>query len=257
MRDENSVYPKVETSFTFKPHMNDVYVEAFNDQSFNRNGSESAILKINYYNPANLIIQHLPVKEKVENIENYQMRNSYIIDTLNSVDIQKTVKIRGKVIEIYKGVIYREKFEKSPFRRVLGKLFALRQKYKDEVKELWQGLVKLTINSLYGVQGQKDINEFYRNKSEHWMQTEYDDNVLDYWKLPNRNYVIKFKKDDGLDGENDVRSILLLHLGAFIFSKGQQNKNIFVREINGFYKNSMYYGNTDSIYIEKILGCIG
>ena len=36
------------------------------------------------------------------------MRNRYIIDTLTSVDIQKNVKIGGKVIEIYEGVIYRE-----------------------------------------------------------------------------------------------------------------------------------------------------
>ena len=27
--------------------------------------------------------------------------------------------------------------------------------------------------------------------------------------------------------------------------------NNFVREINGFYNNSIYYGDTDSLYIEK------
>ena len=43
MWDENSVYPKIETVFAFKPHMNDVYVEAFNNQPFNENGDESAI----------------------------------------------------------------------------------------------------------------------------------------------------------------------------------------------------------------------
>ena len=37
MKDEKSVYPEVETVFTFKPHMNDVNVEAFNNQSFNQN----------------------------------------------------------------------------------------------------------------------------------------------------------------------------------------------------------------------------
>ena len=31
MWDENSVYPKIETGFAFKPNMNDVYVEAFNN----------------------------------------------------------------------------------------------------------------------------------------------------------------------------------------------------------------------------------
>ena len=27
--------------------------------------------------------------------------------------------------------------------------------------------------------------------------------------------------------------------------------NIFIREINGFYNNSIYYSDTDSLYIEK------
>ena len=85
--DENSVYLKIETGFVFKPHMNDVYGEAFKIQNFNQDGNESAILKIKFYNPPNLIFQHLPVKETVESIEVNRMRNGYNIDTLTSVDI--------------------------------------------------------------------------------------------------------------------------------------------------------------------------
>ena len=51
-----------------------------------------------------------------------------------------------------------------------------------------QGLVKLIMNSLYEVHLRKDINEYYC-KSETWMQTEYDEKVLDYWKLPNGIYI--------------------------------------------------------------------
>ena len=61
MWDEKSVYPKIETGFAFKPHMNDVSVEAFNDQTINQNGDESAKLTNEYYNPPDLIFQHLPV----------------------------------------------------------------------------------------------------------------------------------------------------------------------------------------------------
>ena len=93
------------------------------------------------------------------------MRNGYIIDTLASVDIRKIVKIGGQVIEIYKGVIYREIFQVSPFRKVIEKLFALRQNYKDEKNDLMQGLVKLLMSSLYGVQVRRDINESYYCKS--------------------------------------------------------------------------------------------
>ena len=58
-------------------------------------------MKIKYYNPKNLIVQHLPLKEKEKKIEIIRVRNGYNIDTLTSVDIQENVKIGGKVIEIY------------------------------------------------------------------------------------------------------------------------------------------------------------
>ena len=54
MWDQNSVYTKIETGFAFKPNMNDVYVKAFNNQSFNEDGDKSAILTIEYYNPPDI-----------------------------------------------------------------------------------------------------------------------------------------------------------------------------------------------------------
>ena len=47
------------------------------------------------------------------------MRNGYIIDTLTSVDINEIVKVGGKVIESYQGVIYQEKLKISPIRKCL------------------------------------------------------------------------------------------------------------------------------------------
>ena len=78
---ENLVFPKIETGFAFKPPMNYVSVEAFNIQTFNQDGDESAILRLKYYSPPNLIVQHLPVKEKTKNIEVNRMRNGHIFDT--------------------------------------------------------------------------------------------------------------------------------------------------------------------------------
>ena len=132
------------------------------------------------------------------------MRKGYIIDTLTSLDIQEIVKTGAKVIETYEGVTYREKFKISQFRKLIEKLFALRQKNKDEKNDLIQGLVKLIMNSLYGVQIRRDINESFYCKSETWMKTEFDEKVLDYWKLPNGNYFVKMKKDDGLDDGCDI-----------------------------------------------------
>ena len=43
--------------------MNEELVKKFNDQTFNQG---SAILKSKQYYPKNLIVQHIPVKEKVK-----------------------------------------------------------------------------------------------------------------------------------------------------------------------------------------------
>ena len=179
------------------------------------------------------------------------MRNGYIIDTLTSVEICEIVKIGERVIEIYEGVVYRENFKISPFKKVLEKLFTLEQKYKDEHNDWMHGFVKLIMYALYGIHIRKDIDQSYRFKSQHWMETEYDKNVLDYWKLPNETYIVRLNRDDGLDGDNEVKSTLPSHLGAFILSNKKRIMNNFIREINGLYNNKIYYGYMDSLYIEK------
>ena len=70
---------------------------------------------------------------------------------------------------------------------------------------------------------------------------------MDYWKLPNEKYVVIMKKNDGLDDECDVKNILPAHLVAFILSISKRDMNTFFRGRNGFYKNSIYYGDTHSL----------
>ena len=95
IRDEKSVYFRIEIRFALKLHMNDVYVKSFNDQTFSQDGDEFALLKIKYYNPPDIIFQDLPVEGKVKNIEVKGMRNGFFIDTLTFVDFQEIVKIGG------------------------------------------------------------------------------------------------------------------------------------------------------------------
>ena len=93
-------------------------------------------------------------------------------------------------------------------------MFAVRQKHKDDGNDLMQALVKFLKNVLYGIQIRKD-NKRFKCKSKHWVKTQYDDNVLDYWKIPNGNCIVQMKKNDGLDGDNDIKTTLPSHLGAF------------------------------------------
>ena len=76
------------------------------------------------------------------------MGNGYIIDNLTSVAIQENVKFRGKVIQIFGGVIHWENFEVSQLWKVREKLFAIGQKHKDEINNLMQKLVYFLMKSL-------------------------------------------------------------------------------------------------------------
>ena len=246
--DESSIYPRIETGYAYTSDMNKKLVEKFNTGTFTK---KSAILKINYYNPKKLIVQHLLVKEKENKIEINRMRNGVLIDTLTSVDIQEIVKIGGKVIENYEGVIYRENFEVSPFRKVIDKLFALRQKYKDENNEVMQSLVILLMNSLNRENTRKDIEEKFACKSEAWMMSEDDERVKDYWKISGIKYIVKMIDEAGLEDEVKKLNNMPLHLGAFVSSNSKRNTNVFIHAINGFYTHDVYYTDTASFYLEN------
>ena len=90
MWDEYNIYPRIETGYALTRDMNDELVEKFNTCNFTQG---SAKLEIKYFNPKNLIVQHLQVKEKEKKIDINCMRNGYIIDILPSVDIHEIVKI--------------------------------------------------------------------------------------------------------------------------------------------------------------------
>ena len=248
MWDPKSIYPKIETGYPFTPDMNDELVTKINNRTFTQG---SAILKIKYYYPKNLIVQHLPVREKVNKIEINRMRNGYITQVLSSVDIQEIVKIGGRIIQIYEGIIYRENFKVSPFEKIIDELFALRQKYKDEGNDVMQLLVKLIMNALYGEFLCKDILESYQCKSEMWMQSEYDERVLDYQKINDGKYIVKFKDDEGIEDEKKKVNTLPLQLAVFILSNSERIMNNFIYAINGLYTNDVYYTDCDSLYIES------
>ena len=114
-----------------------------------------------------------------------------------------------------------------------------------------QLLVKLILNSLYGEQIRKDIEESYQCKSEIWMMTEYDERVIDYQKIKYGNHIVKMKDDEGLKVEVKKVNTMPLHLGAFVLSNSKRIMNSFIHAIGGFHTNNVHYTDTDSLYIEN------
>ena len=178
------------------------------------------------------------------------MRKVNIVDHLTSVDTQEIVKIGGKVIEVYEGVIYRENFKTNPFRKTIDNLFALKQKYKEENIDVMQLIVKLLMNSLHGENIRRDVEENSACKSEAWMMSEYDERVKYYWRIIHGNYIVKMVNDAGLEDEVKKLNTMPLHLGAFLLSNSERNMNNFIQAINGFYTKDVYYGDTESLYFE-------
>ena len=105
------------------------------------------------------------------------------------------------------------------------------------------------MNSLYGENIRKDIEEKFACKSEAWMMTEYDERVKDYWKTSGNNYIVKMIDDAGLEYEVKKLNTMPLHLGAFVLSNRKRIMNNFIHATNGFYTNDVYYGDTDRLYI--------
>ena len=117
-------------------------------------------------------------------------------------------KIGGKVIEI-EGVLLREKFRINPSEKVITKLFALRQKYKDENNNFMQLLLKLIMNALYR-------------------------------EIVYGNYIGKMKNDEGFQDEVKKVNTLPLQLAVFILSNSKRIMNFFIHAFGGFYTNDVY-----------------
>ena len=80
---------------------------------------------------------------------------------------------------------------------------------------------------------------------------EYDERVKDFWKISGIIYIVKKVDDAGLEVEVKKLKTMPLHLGAFVLSNSKRNINNFIHAINGFYRNDVYYTDTNSLYIEN------
>ena len=86
-------------------------------------------------------------------------------------------------------------------------------------------LVKLLMNSLYGENIRKDIEEKFACKSEAWMMSEYDERVKDFWKISGINFIVKMTDDAGLEDEVKKLITMPLQLGAFVLSNSKRIMN--------------------------------
>ena len=145
--DKNSTSPKIETAYPFKKFMNESICTLFNSGRWNEL-NRSAFLTVKCHNPENLIFQHLPVKEKIENPyknnrleEINRMRKGIIIDSLTIVDIVEIIKCGGIILEVYEG-FFCHNLEYNPYTEFVTDMFEKRDLFKSQGKDLLQNLAK-------------------------------------------------------------------------------------------------------------------
>ena len=107
--DENSTWPGIETACLSIEYSSDAVGSLFNSGRWNEL-NRCAFLTVKYNNSENLVLQHLPVKEKIKKPyknsrleEITRMSIGVIIDTLTSVDIVEISKCGGVFLEVFEG----------------------------------------------------------------------------------------------------------------------------------------------------------
>ena len=186
--DINSTWPKIETAYPFKTYMSDAVCSLFNSGKRNEL-NRSAFLTVKYHNPENLVFQHLPVKEKIENSyknnrleEISRMRNGIILDTLTSIDVVEIIRCGGVILEVYEG-FFCHNLEYNPYTEFVTDMFQKTVFFKSQGKDLLQNLAKKIGLSVYGGNIRKDINEKYKCVTENWLREKFDDSVKEWFPL--------------------------------------------------------------------------
>ena len=238
--------------------MSDAVCSLFNSGRWNEL-NRCAFLTVKYHNPENLVFQHLPVKEKIENSyknnrleEINRMRNGIIVDTLRSVDIVEIVKSGGVILEVYEGFFCRN-LEYNPYTEFVTDMFEKRDLIESQGKDLLQNLAKKIGLSVYGGNIRKDINEEYKCVTENWIRENFDDRVKEWFPLKNGNLIVKLQDDENVDDYDRAKSINTMpsHFGNCLLSHSNRLMNDVIKELGGFYINIIYYTDTDSLYIHK------
>ena len=219
----------------------------FNSRKWNEL-KRSAFLTVEYHKPANLVFQHLPVKEKIGNPyknirleEINKMRNGIIIDTLTSVGIVEIVKGGGVTLEVSE-CFFCHNLENNPYTELVTDMFEKRDLFKLQRKDLIQNLAEKIGLTVYGGNFRKDINEEYNSVTENWMRENFDDRVKKWFPLKNGNLIVKLEDVEGVDDYDKATSVSTTpsHFGSYISSHSKRLMNDVIRQIGGFYNNSFY-----------------
>ena len=120
-------------------------------------------------------------------------------------------------------------------------------------KRFTQNLAKNVGLSVYAGTIRKNKNEVYKCVTETWMREKFFDWVKEWFHLKNGNLIVKSEDDKCVDEYDNAKSVNIMHsyFGSYIVCRTKRLMNDVIKQRGGFYNNSTYYTNTDSLYIPK------
>ena len=81
--------------------------------------------------------------------------------------------------------------------------------------------------------------------------SEYDERMKECWKISGGNFIVEMIDVARLEYEVKMLNTMPLRMRAFVLGNSRLIINDFIRAINGFYTNDLYYKDTDSMYTEN------
>ena len=132
-------------------------------------------------------------------------------------------------------------------------MFEKRDVFKSQGKDLLHNLAKSNGSSVYGGNIRNDIDEEYVCVNETWMRENFDDGVKEWFSLKNGNSILKLEDEKGVDDYYKTKPLNKKpsHFCSYILSQSKRILSEVINQIAGFCNNCIYYGNTDSMYIQK------
>ena len=85
------------------------------------------------------------------------------------------------------------------------------------------------------------------------MRENFDDRVGERFPLKNGIFIVKLAVGNGVDDYDKAKAVNTMpsDFGSYILSHSKRLMNDVIRQIGGFYNNSIYYTDNDSLYILK------
>ena len=123
---------------------------------------KSGFFKEKYYNPEDILFQHLSVEESVLNDRRNRfeeispLRNGYITRHSTSVDIKENVRVGGLILDFLESFIC-DNLDFNPSEHFVIDMTAKRNQFKKEQKELLQTLTEKQTNAVYDGRIRREI----------------------------------------------------------------------------------------------------